>query len=128
MSRKADPNKVPLENLTIKMPVEVIADVKAIAVQEDKTSSVIGWRFVTRGLAAYRRDHQLEEPAASEGEQDASFSNPFGLPIKGKTATFISLHQLYGQLLTTADKRAIDELLAVLGREMEWRIKRAVKE
>ncbi len=116
-----------MTNLNLRVPKELATEVETIAVQEDQKPGSIGRSFVVRGLAAYRRDHQLEEPAVSEGEQETSFSNPFGLPIKGKTATFISLHQMYAQLPTTADKRAIDELLGVLGREMEWRIKRSTE-
>ena len=109
------------------MPGEMIVEAKAIAIHEDKSPSTIGRFFVARGLAAYRRDHLLEEPTTAEDDQEDTFSNPFGIPIKGKTATFVSLLQLYNQLPTTADKRAMDEMLAAMGREMEWRIKRVGK-
>ena len=39
-----------------------------------------------------------------------------------------TLQQLYSQLPSAEDQRAIDEVLAMVKREMEWRIKRAVKE
>lgn len=117
-----------MTNLNLRVPTALSEEVEAIAAEEDKKPGAIGRFFVIRGMAAYRRDHLLEEPVASEDGQESAFSNPFDLPVKGKTATFISLHQLYSQLPTTADKRAMDEMLAVMGREMEWRIKRAVKE
>lgn len=64
MPRPRKSEKEKKQDISIKADPSLVADVENIAVALDLPISLVGRKLIARGLAAYLRDGQLNEPDA----------------------------------------------------------------